>query len=307
VEAFGRQQKVIASGVHQCDWLLRVRGLWVLLAAVSIMLIGCQSSGGSSVGLAASREPLDYLPGLRGDYFRLESKRIGRGFHIYVRLPEGYGQDNDKRYPTVYILDGDVLFSILAPTQLLLHYDVGIPDAIVVGIAYGSFDPPINQRGFDFSGPAADARPEQGGAPTFEAFLREELIPTIERRYRADQNRRILFGQSRGGYMVLWSAFTDPDLFWGRIASNPVFSPGNERFVAEPERSARTVLRLVVTSSERDSVERRTRMLEWFNAWTGRQPQSWALKTATIKDGTHSVDCVNSYRLGMLWLFDRAN
>jgi predicted alpha/beta superfamily hydrolase len=263
--------------------------------------------GGSSMGSATWHEPLDYLPGLRGDYFRLESKKIGRGFHIYVRLPEGYGQEKNKRYPTVYILDGDVLFPILAPTQLLLNYDAGIPDAIVVGIAYGSFDSPINKRGFDFSGPAADARPEQGGAPAFEAFLREELVPTIERRYRADPDRRILFGQSRGGYLVLWSAFTDPDLFWGRIASNPAFSPGKERFVAEPERSTRTDLGLVVTSSERDTPERRARMLEWFDAWTGRQTQSWALNTATIKDGTHSVDCVNSYRLGMLWLFDRAH
>ncbi|MDP9009378.1 MAG: alpha/beta hydrolase-fold protein [Pseudomonadota bacterium] len=307
MEACAAPPKVIAKGRPQCDWLLRVRGLWVLLAAASTMLIGCHSMGGSSGGSAAWHEPLDYLAGLRGDYFRLESKRIGRGFHIYVRLPEGYGQEKDKRYPTVYVLDGDVLFPILAPSQLLLNYDARIPEAIVVGIAYGSFDPPINKRHFDFSGPAADARADEGGAPAFEAFLREELIPMIERRYRADPNRRVLFGQSRGGYMVLWSAFTDPDLFWGRIASNPVFSPGKERFMAEPERSARTDLGFVVTSSERDTPERRARMLEWFDAWTGRQPQSWALKTATIKDGTHSVDCVNSYRLGMLWLFDRAH
>jgi uncharacterized protein len=307
MEASARQPKVLSEGVPQCGWLLRVRALWVLLATASTMLIGCQSMGSSSVGSNTWHEPLDFLPGLRGDYFRLESKRVGRGFHIYVRLPEGYGRDKDKRYPTVYILDGDVLFPILAPTQLLLNYDAGIPEAIVVGIAYGSFDPPTNKRDFDFSGPGADARADQGGAPAFEAFLREELIPTIERRYRADQDRRILFGQSRGGYLVLWSAFTDPDLFWGRIASNPSFSPDQERFVAQPERGVRTDLGLVVTSSERDTPARRARMLEWFDAWAGREPQSWALKTATIKDGTHSVDCVNSYRLGMLWLFDRAH
>ena len=28
--------------------------------------------------------------------------------------------------------------------------------------------------------------------------------------------------------MVLYSAFTDPDLFWGRIASNPTFEPGRD-------------------------------------------------------------------------------
>jgi predicted alpha/beta superfamily hydrolase len=307
MEASAMRPTVSANGVPKFSWLPRVRGFWLLLATGSILLIGCQSNGRSSAGPAVWHEPLDCLAGLRGDYFRLESKRVGRGFHIYVRLPLGYEQEKDKRYPTIYLLDGDVLFPILAPTQILLNYDDGIPDAIVVGISYGSFDPPTNQRGFDFSGPAADARPDQGGAPAFEAFLREELIPKVERQYRADPERRILFGQSRGGYMVLWSAFTDPDLFWGRIASNPSFSPGNERFVAEPERSSRGDLGLVVTSSERDTPERRARMLDWFGAWIGRKPQSWTLKTATIKDGTHSVDCVNSYRLGLLWLFDRAH
>jgi uncharacterized protein len=280
--------------------------LWVFLAATSPLLLGCRSLVEPSAASVTWHEPLDYLPGLRGDYFRLESKRIGRGFHIYVRLPEGYGKDKDKRYPTVYVLDGDTLFPILAPTHQFLGYDVGLPEAIVIGVAYGSNDPTINKRDFDFSGPAADATPSQGGAPAFEEFLRHELIPSIERRYRADPARRILFGQSRGGYMVLWSAFTDPDLFWGRIASNPSLSPGKDRFVAEPERGARSDLGLVVTSSERDSPARRAQMLAWFDAWTGRQPHSWDLETATIKDGTHAVDCVNSYRLGMVWLFERA-
>jgi len=37
-----------------------------------------------------------------------------------------------------------------------------------------------------------------------------------------------------------------------------------------------------------------------------RASTPWALETATIKDGMHAVDCVNSYRLGMVWLFERA-
>jgi hypothetical protein len=119
-----------------------------------------------------------------------------------------------------------VLFSILAPTQLLLHYDAGIPDAIVVGIAYGSFDPPINKRGFDFSGPAADARSDQGGAPAFEMFLREELVPTIERRYRADQDRRILFGQSRGGYLGALVGVHRSGSFLGVHCQQSVFFSG---------------------------------------------------------------------------------
>lgn len=174
--------------------------------------------------------PLDHLPALSGDYFEFQSETVGRSFHVYVRLPQGYEADPNARYPVVYVLDGDSLFPIVAANHLFLNYDENIPEAIVVGIAYGSFDPAINKRGFDFSAPAPDAGPEEGGAPAFQRFLRSELIPEIEDRYRADPSRRVLFGQSRSGYMVLYSAFTEPELFWGRIASNPAFDPGRERF-----------------------------------------------------------------------------
>jgi len=165
--------------------------------------------------------PLDHLPALAGDYLRIESRALGRPFHIYVRYPDGYAREPRRRYPIVYLLDGDSLFPILAPSHLFLTYDEQLPEAIVVGIAYGGFDPAINRRDDDFTEP---------GAAAFQHFLKTELIPLVERRYRADPARRILFGQSRGGGFVLYSAFTDPDLFWGRIASNPSFDPGRARF-----------------------------------------------------------------------------
>ena len=81
--------------------------------------------------------------------------------------------------------------------------DEGLPEAIIVRIAYGSFDPSTNRRGFDFTAPAGDADADQGGAAEFQDFLRNELVPEIEERYRADASKRILFGQSWGGGMVL--------------------------------------------------------------------------------------------------------
>jgi uncharacterized protein len=248
--------------------------------------------------------PLNHLPALSGDYFRFESHAVGRPFHIYVRLPEGY-VDDTAQYPVVYLLDGDSLFPILAANHLFLHYDEGLPEAIVVGIAYGSFDPAINKRGFDFSAPAADAGPEQGGAPAFQSFLKNELIPEIERRYRADSSRRILFGQSRGGYMVLYSAFMDPDLFWGRIASNPAFEPGRGLFFSSAVAASRNDLGLVVTTGSRDYADLRETASEWFDAWKDVADRPWSLHTVTIQGGTHAADSTNSYRTGMLWLFRR--
>lgn len=248
--------------------------------------------------------PYAALPALAGDYFKIDSKSVGRPFHVHVRLPEPYDAAKEDAYPVVFVLDGDSLFPIIAPNHLFLTYDEGLPEAIVVGVAYGSFDPSTNRRGQDFSAPAADAGPEQGGAPAFLEFLKSELIPIVDGKYRTDPDRRILFGQSRGGYMVLYAAFVDPDLFWGYIASNPAFDPGRERFFRAPAAAARDDLSLIVTSGERDYPELREAAVSWHEHWQGRSSAPWALHFFTIADGTHASFSAASYRLGMLRRFD---
>ena len=282
----------------------RMIASWGILVA-GAFLVACQPTNPVTAGASDAVRPLEFLPALSGDYFHYESRSVGRPFHIYVRLPEGYDENSTQQYPVVYLLDGDSLFPILAANHLFLNYDEGLPEAIVVGIAYGSFDPETNKRGFDFSAPAPDAGPDQGGAPAFHAFLKQELIPEVETRYRADSSRRVLFGQSRGGYMVLYSAFTDPDLFWGRIASNPSFDPGRDRFFSPATPSTRNDLGLVVTSGSRDFPELREPALEWFQVWQDRNDAPWELNAVTIEGGTHAADSPNSYRLAMTWLFNR--
>jgi predicted alpha/beta superfamily hydrolase len=247
--------------------------------------------------------PLDFLPALAGDYFRLDSEVIGRAFHIYVNLPQSYDTESGQAYPVVFVLDGDSLFPVIAPTHLFLTIDNDVPEAVIVGIAYGSVDPSINMRGYDFTAPAPDTNSAQGGAPDFHMFLTEELIPLIERRYRVDSSRRILFGQSRGGGMVLYSAFSDPDVFWGRIANNPTFDPGREMFFSPPEDAARDDLGLVVTSGSNDMPFLREAALEWFSAWDAADELAWRLHMVTIEGGTHASYSPDSYRSGILWLF----
>ena len=205
----------------------------------------------------------------------------------------------------VYLLDGDSLFPILATEHLLLNYDEKLPEAIIVGIAYGSFDPSINKRDIDFTGPADGVSPEKAGAPAFHRFLKAELIPIIERRYRADPDRRVLFGQSRGGSFVLYSAFTDPDLFWGRIASNASFKADGDRYFHDAPVATRHDLGLVVTSGTRDRLDLREQAVQWFKHWDGVTGGPWTVKTVNIEGGTHSADSTNSYRAGMLWLFGK--
>jgi hypothetical protein len=274
----------------------------LLICALALSLPPACATPPRPDAAAARVTPLDHLPALKGDYFPIDSAATGRRYHIYVRYPENYAAEPNRTYPVVYLLDGDSLFPILAANHLFLHYDDRLPEALVVGIAYGGFGQPLNKRSIDFNWPGPGVEAGNGGAPAFQAFLRTELLPRVERSYRADPARRILFGQSRGGSFVLYSAFTDPDLFWGRIASNPSFDPGRELLFAAPAAATRRDLRLAVTSGTRDRPRLRQGALEWFSAWGERRDLPWALRAIHIEGGTHAADATRSYREAMLWL-----
>ncbi len=277
-----------------------------LTLVLTLLLYACDSHRNDEkkqVGMDFT--PLDYLPALKGDYFRLESTNVGRPYHIYVRLPEGYEKSPEKQYPVIYLLDGDSLFPILAANHMFLHYDDNIPEAIVVGIAYGGFDPAINWRDADFSTETTQWN-RSGGAENFHHFLEQELLPTVESRYRIDTTRRVLYGQSRGGFMVLYSAFNHPDLFWGRISGNPSLHPNKAQFYAEPAKAERGDLMLIVSSATKDRYqENRELAREWQEHWSGRQDAPWSIRFNSIEGGTHAANSPEIYRYAMRQLFQR--
>jgi predicted alpha/beta superfamily hydrolase len=240
---------------------------------------------------------------LRGDYFYIRSDEIGRGYHIHVRYPEGYDPAAERTWPTVYLTDGDSLFPILAANHLFLHYDDRLPEALVIGIAYGGFDPSVNRRNIDFQSPGAGVTAEQAGAEAFQRFLKTDLIPLIERRYRSDPARRVLFGQSRGGAFVLYSAVTDPDLFWGRIASNPSLTPGVESLLETAAPAGQPDLGLVVVSGTRDRADLQAEAARWLSVWEARADKPWRLLGVRQEGGTHAANATDAYRRGMNWLF----
>lgn len=256
----------------------------------------------SPFAATAQTVPLDHLPALAGDYFPLRSKEAEHLYHIYVRLPQDYAEQPQRRYPIVYLLDGDSLFPMLGANHIYLTIDDKMPEAIVVGIAYGSFAKPINRRHIDFVPPVPEVPAGEARADDFHRFLEKELIPQVEARYRADSTKRILFGQSRAGAMILYSAFTRPDLFWARVASNPSWVPGREIFYGAPAPASRRDLQLLIAVGTNEYPDRRLAAGEWFGHWAAR-PKPWQLTRLDIAGGTHSADAASAYRAAMRHLF----
>lgn len=247
--------------------------------------------------------PIAFLPSLAGDYFPLDSRVLGRRMHIFVRLPEKYAEEPGRKYPVVYLLDGDSLFPMLAPQHLFLHYDEGLPDAIVVGIAYGSFAPGANMRHVDFRPVLEDGSP--GGSATFLRFLETELLPRVERQWRANGEQRILFGQSRGGSFAIYAAYERPHVFHGFVASNPG-READTRLLYGMNRTqpqGRTQGWLIVTSGSRDYDYLRGTALQWGREVAGKPDLPWRAEFIDLAGGTHSASVSEAYRAAMLKIF----
>lgn len=168
---------------------------------------------------------------------RLNSAVLGEVREYTVRLPEGYAREVRRRYPVVYVLDGPPLDAHTAEAALALARGGQAPGLIVVGI-------PNMQRGGrarDFLPPTLrfarrDGTPFTGGADRFLRFLRDELVPRIERDYRTARPR-LLVGHSLGAIFVSYSVGAAPAVFDDRFAHSPAIWRDEDAVAADLTRS----------------------------------------------------------------------
>ncbi|MGI9203197.1 MAG: alpha/beta hydrolase [Woeseiaceae bacterium] len=247
----------------------------------------------------------NYLQGLGDVHYHLSnSGDLDRGFHVYVMLPDGY-EEYSTQYPTVYLLDGGNLFPMLTPYYRYLNFGGEMPEAIVVGISYGSDDFETgNFRSTDYTAPSIE-REYWGGAAKFQSYLSDELLPFIEDAYRSDPNRRIIFGQSIGGQFAIYSALTKPNLFWGHIASNPAMHRNLPFFLelhGEAD-SSKIRSKLFIGSGSLDDPTFKEPADLWVKHWSGITNRPWELKVVNLEGHSHMSAPPASFRQGMRWLF----
>lgn len=144
-----------------------------------------------------------------GETFRIKSKPLGEEREIRVYLPLSYA-NSKQSYPVIFALDGEATGPVTASAiQFLTGYSTipQMPEAIVVAI--------INtDRNRDMPVPQAY---DKGGEENFLAFLADELIPEVKRRYRVVE-LRILLGHSQGGLFAIYALATRPAVFHWYLA-----------------------------------------------------------------------------------------
>lgn len=135
---------------------------------------------------------------------------------VFVAVPADY--DPDRRYPVLYMQDGQDLFDpALAPggaewgvDELLAANPPGIPPLLVVGIAAAA------DSRLEYAPPGAGG----GRADTYTRFVVEVVKPYIDAHYatRSEPDWTWIGGAGGGGVAALYAAWTQPRVFGGAIA-----------------------------------------------------------------------------------------
>jgi predicted alpha/beta superfamily hydrolase len=157
------------------------------------------------------------LPGT--EEFVVTSEVGGLEYRIDVSLPPNYSAATADRYPTLYLLDGNLEFAMAVQTHRMMKIDGLVPDMIIVAIGYQEDDPAVYTPAYaanrtrDYTPTNVADDPGGGQAAAFLSFLRNQLIPVIDRRYRTDPADRGLGGHSLGGLFTTYTLLHEPALF----------------------------------------------------------------------------------------------
>lgn len=175
---------------------------------------------------SADAQTIDSIPITNQQEVLLHSIILNEDRTIWIHLPPDYDEASDS-YPVFYLLDGGSHFKYVSEmVDYLSGFESNyIPRMIIVAI-------PNTDRGRDFTPVfgAKDSKDESinNGAANFLSFIKNELIPYVEKTYRT-QPYRILAAHSLGGLFGVYANETHPNLFQASIIISPALTGGEDK------------------------------------------------------------------------------
>jgi predicted alpha/beta superfamily hydrolase len=130
---------------------------------------------------------------------------------LFIVCPENYNNTKNQ-YPVLYVLDAERYFNYTATLVQFLAQNGRIPQMVIIGI-------PNTDRSRDFSYKRSEDN-KTSGVDRFFRFLKQELIPFVDKNYRTVPYR-IIKGWCATGVFCIYGLFTYPELFDAYIASSP--------------------------------------------------------------------------------------
>jgi predicted alpha/beta superfamily hydrolase len=163
-------------------------------------------------------------------YYDFRSRFLQHDRHVLVYLPPGYSDDDKKRYPVLYLNDGQNMFD--GATSFVRGQEWGLDETADQLIRASEIEPLImvaiyntGDARIDEYTPTVDPKLKKGGrADLYGQLILEELKPLIDASYRTQVGpaHTGLGGSSLGGLVSLYLALKYPNVF-GKSSGDVAF------------------------------------------------------------------------------------
>jgi predicted alpha/beta superfamily hydrolase len=152
-----------------------------------------------------------------------------RLYEVFVSLPASYTHEPERHYPVLYITDADYGFPLIRSITRRVNLDGPVTqEFILVGLSYAKGEDGMTSRRRDYTptgrgGEGAPKNAVHGQAAQYQNYLRDQVLPSVERKFRADPGRRVFMGHSYGGLLGAQILLSEPQLFRSYILGSPSF------------------------------------------------------------------------------------
>ena len=243
-------------------------------------------------------------------------------YQLHVRRPISYETNPDRYYPTLYILDPYWDFPMVTGLLETMIYDGVLPEMFVVGIGYPGADADHNALRIPDQIPPLHINKDsikdneeyqRFAANKFLQFIKQEVIPYVEKRYRANPEFKALAGVSAGGIFTAFAAFEEPSLFQGIISiagnygfdSSVFFTKEAQLYAKEKDKNATHLKgRLYFTAAEKEDNPEFIAYAKSLNhVLNAHSYKHFTHKFRLIEGTRHATAKFESYVRGMQWVF----
>ncbi len=193
----------------------------------------------------------------------IQSEELKQERELLIYLPESYNE-TEKKYPVLYLLDGQRWFLQAASYQRLFAEYEYMPECIVVGIK-------------------TDDSPRYGFFANSERllnFLEQEVLSYVDDNFRTS-NERILFGWQFAGAFNINVLANNPQLFNAYLAASPI--PLNQQVHERLQSLATSTFLFIGTSENEDQVNAGVEGLVDFLEKGPPQSLRWEHKSLEIE------------------------
>lgn len=157
----------------------------------------------------------------------VQSKVLKGTRHMIVSLPSSYEKEPDRKFPLLFLLDGEYLYDAFSGSISYANYWDDLPQVIIVGILQNS----NGERFMDSQFNPETGVPEEGGAKFYD-FIATELLPALEKNYRIAPFKVIAGHDTTAGFLNFF-LYKDNPLFNAYISMSPELAPEMETRIAD--------------------------------------------------------------------------